>query len=47
MNELADIIIAKLEMKQQEWDDEFHNSIQDLYGSESSKEAFVMTEEQA
>jgi len=46
MNELADIIIAKLELKQAEWDDEFHSSIQDLYGQESSKEAFVMSEEQ-
>ena len=47
MNQLAENIIAKLEVKQQEWDDEFHNSVQDLYGKESSKEAFVMTEEQA
>ena len=47
MNELADVIIAKLEIKQQQWDDEFHNSVQDLYGKESSKEAFVMTEEEA
>ena len=47
MNQLADLIISKLEVKQQQWDDEFHNSIQDLYGQESSKEAFVMTEEQA
>jgi len=47
MNELADLIIAKLEIKQAQWDDEFHDSIQDLYGKESSKEAFVMTEEQA
>ncbi len=47
MNELADIIITKLEVKQAQWDDEFHNSIQDLYGAESSKEAFVMTEEEA
>ena len=47
MNEIADIIIAKLEIKQQQWDDEFHNSVQDLYGKESSKEAFVMTEEEA
>jgi len=47
MNELADIIIAKLEMKQQEWDEEFHSSINDLYGKETSKEAFIMTEEQA
>ena len=47
MNELADIIIAKLEVKQQQWDDEFHNSVQDLYGKESSKEAFIMTEEEA
>ena len=46
MNELADIIISKLEIKQQQWDDEFHNSIQDLYGRESSKEAFIMTEEE-
>ena len=47
MNELADLIVTKLELKQQEWDDEFHNSIQDLYGKEGSKEAFIMTEEEA
>jgi len=47
MNELADIIISKLEIKQQQWDEEFHSTVQDLYGSESSKEAFVMTEEEA
>ena len=47
MNELADIIISKLEIKQQQWDDEFHSTVQDLYGQESSKEAFVMTEEEA
>ena len=47
MNELADLIVTKLELKQQQWDDEFHNSIQDLYGREGSKEAFIMTEEQA
>jgi len=47
MNKLADIIIAKLEMKQQEWDEEFHSSINDIYGKESSKEAFIMTEEEA
>ena len=47
MNELADIIISKLEIKQQQWDDEFHSTVQDLYGNESSKEAFVMTEEEA
>mgnify|MGYP001564852005 FL=1 len=47
MNELADIIIAKLEIKQQQWDEEFHSTVQDLYGKESSKEAFVMTEEEA
>ena len=47
MNQLAEIIIAKLEVKQQQWDDEFHNSVQDLYGKESSKEAFIMTEEEA
>ena len=29
MNELADIIIAKLEVKQQQWDEEFHSSIKD------------------
>ena len=46
MNELADIIIAKLEVKQQQWDDEFHNSIAETYGSQSNKEAFVMTEEE-
>ncbi len=47
MNQLADIIIAKLEIKQAQWDEEFHSSINDLYGKETSKEAFVMTEEQA
>ncbi len=47
MNELADVIIAKLEIKQQQWDEEFHSTVQDLYGNESSKEAFVMTEEEA
>jgi len=47
MNELADLIITKLEIKQAQWDEEFHSSVQDLYGQESSKEAFVMTEEEA
>ena len=47
MNELADIIITKLEVKQAQWDEEFHSSINDLYGKETSKEAFIMTEEQA
>ena len=47
MNELADIIITKLEVKQAQWDEEFHSSVQDLYGNESSKEAFIMTEEEA
>ena len=47
MNQLADIIIAKLEIKQAEWDEEFHSSVQDLYGNEGSKEAFIMTEEEA
>ncbi len=47
MNELADVIIAKLEIKEQQWDEEFHSTVQDLYGNESSKEAFVMTEEEA
>ena len=28
MNELADIIISKLEIKQQQWDDEFHSTVQ-------------------
>ena len=46
MNELADLIIEKLELKQQQWDEEFHSSITDLYGKESSKEAFIMTEEE-
>ena len=32
MNELADIIIAKLEVKQQQWDEEFHSSINDIHG---------------
>ena len=43
MNELADIIITKLEVKQAQWDEEFHSSINDLYGKETSKEAFIMT----
>ena len=47
MNELADIIITKLEVKQAQWDEEFRSSINDLYGKETSKEAFVMTEEEA
>ena len=47
MNELADLIITKVEIKQAQWDEEFHSSVQDLYGQESSKEAFVMTEEEA
>ena len=47
MNQLADIIISKLEIKQAQWDEEFHSSINDLYGKETSKEAFVMTEEEA
>ena len=47
MNQLADIIITKLEIKQAQWDEEFHTSINDLYGKETSKEAFVMTEEEA
>jgi len=47
MNELADIIIAKLEVKQQQWDEEFHSSINDIHGAtSSSKEAFIMTEEE-
>ena len=46
MNELADLIISKLEVKQQQWDDEFHNSIAETYGSQGYKEAFVMTEEE-
>jgi len=46
MNELADIIISKLELKQQQWDDEFHDSIADIYGKEGHKEAFVMSEEE-
>ena len=46
MNELADVIIAKLEIKQQQWDEEFHTSISDIYGKEGSKEAFIMTEEE-
>lgn len=47
MNELADLIITKLEIKQAQWDEEFHSSVQDLYGQDSSKEAFVMTEEES
>jgi len=46
MNKLADIIIAKLEIKQAQWDEEFHSSISDLYGKQGHKEAFVMTEEE-
>ena len=47
MNQLADIIIAKLEVKQQQWDEEFHSSINDIHGkTTSSKEAFIMTEEE-
>ena len=46
MNKLADIIISKLEIKQQQWDEEFHDSIADIYGKEGHKEAFVMTEEE-
>ena len=46
MNKLADIIIAKLEIKQAEWDEEFHSSISDLYGKQGHKEAFVMSEEE-
>tara|TARA_B100001093_G_scaffold436942_1_gene435609 strand:- start:203 stop:508 length:306 start_codon:yes stop_codon:yes gene_type:complete len=46
MNELADLIITKLELKQKQWDEEFHNSIADMYGKEGHKEAFVMTEEE-
>ena len=46
MNELADLIITKLELKQQQWDEEFHNSIADMYGKEGHKEAFVMSEEE-
>ena len=46
MNKLADIIIAKLEIKQAQWDEEFHSSISDLYGKEGHKEAFVMSEEE-
>ena len=47
MNELADIIITKLEVKQAQWDEEFHCSVNDLYGKETTKEAFIMTEEEA
>ena len=46
MNELADIIISKLEVKQQQWDNEFHDSIADIYGKQGHKEAFVMSEEE-
>ena len=46
MNKLADLIITKLELKQQQWDNEFHDSISDIYGKEGHKEAFVMTEEE-
>ncbi len=46
MNRLADIIIAKLEVKQAEWDEEFHSNIADLYGKEPHREAFVLSEEE-
>jgi len=46
MNDLADIIIAKLELKQAQWDEEFHSSIADLYGKEPHKEAFILSEEE-
>ena len=46
MNELADLIISKLEVKQQQWDEEFHESIADVYGKNGHKEAFVMSEEE-
>ena len=46
MNKLADIIISKLEVKQQQWDNEFHDSIADIYGKQGHKEAFVMSEEE-
>ena len=46
MNKLADIIISKLEIKQQQWDDEFHASIADVYGKDGHKEAFVLSEEE-
>ena len=46
MNKLADLIIAKLEVKQAEWDEEFHSSISDLYGKQQHKEAFILSEEE-
>ncbi len=46
MNELADLIVTKLELKQQQWDEEFHDSIADIYGKDGHKEAFIMTEEE-
>ena len=46
MNELADLIVTKLELKQQQWDEEFHNSIADIYGKDGHKEAFIMSEEE-
>ena len=46
MNQLADLIITKLELKQQQWDEEFHDSIADIYGKDGHKEAFIMTEEE-
>jgi len=46
MNKLADMIIAKLELKQAQWDEEFHSNIADLYGKEPHKEAFIMSEEE-
>ena len=47
MNELADLIVTKLELKQQQWDEEFHDSIADIYGKDGHKEAFIMSEEEA
>ncbi|MCP4266233.1 MAG: hypothetical protein GY777_11780 [Candidatus Brocadiaceae bacterium] len=46
MNKLADIIISKLVIQQEEWDKEFHDNIADIYGKSLHKEAFVMTEEE-
>ena len=46
MNKLADLIIAKLEVKHAEWDEEFHSNIADLYGKQQHKEAFILSEEE-
>jgi len=48
MHKLADIIIAKLEIKQQEWDNDFHENIAQHYtnGATSPENFITLTEEQ-